>query len=569
MKLRKLLFYIAIVQMCTAATCSSGESNDYLTNLYYQAFKSGNPLIKDPEMIYEPVVGSWLVENDRMLIVTKRDDKCLFFRFVSPSLNGTDVNYKAYINYLGTDKYVSLLAYQEQFMYFKIENDSGQNLKLQMITYNIRNTNPTGTLAGYLKTKGVDTLNIWKTVHLTHFTNEERTAYIRSKYEPQVGAFENFEKFQLKFPDYTYLAQVKENAINYTINNTYSIKKLVDYATFYPEIAGRINKVLKSKCVSTATCIEYLQCFPNDPVKDSILHVAFEKCGNYESNLEALLVAFPTDERCAGFDYKLAAATAAKKRSGTYFSYWDQRDFDARVAKIPQILPVYNTIRKMDSVNLSKSCFLSCGYGLTKNGTKQIDLLVKYVTALNTNYPNITELYFVMDADTNKLSEKAQLVFFKIAINRCINLQKILKQKLPGIAIHCIPYVETSTYYATRSSSGHFFTSAGEVSHQKSALSSSRNHFNIKKLKIDEYGAVQNTEFLPEGELVDMIIDALPEQINLYLKQQSYTRLIPANYWDESYRADQPNFDKYKEKIMNKAAEKGFDVKKLQYFVME
>jgi len=346
MKQRKLLFYIAIVQMCTAATCGSGESNDYLTRLYHDAFKSGNPLIKDPEMVYEPLVGTWMVENDRMLVVTKRDDKCLYFRFLSHTIGGEDITYKAYVNYLGTDRYISLLAYQEKFMYFKIQKDSGENLKMQMVLNDIRGMNPTGTLASYLQNRGVDTLPIWRTVHFTHFTNAGRDAYIANYYGRQVQALETFDQFKNKFPGFGGLDSIKERSIQYTLEHTHSIKKLFDYTTFYPEIKPRVAKAAKSKCYYTTACLEYLSYFPDDPAKDSILNIAFERCGDDAGNMEALLFAYPFDKRCNGFDYKLAYATAAQKRSGRYFSPWDKEAFDNRCARIPSILPFYKSLEK-------------------------------------------------------------------------------------------------------------------------------------------------------------------------------------------------------------------------------
>lgn len=567
MELRKLLFYIALVQMCTAATCGGGS--DLLQNLYTEAFKSGLPLIKDPEKAHEPLVGSWMVEKDRMLIVTKRDEKCLFFRFLSPGLSGEDVTYKAYTNTVGNKPFISLLAYQEQFMYFKVEKDTTKNMKLMMVKNTIRKMNPTGTLVQFLQKPGTDTMRIWRSVYLTNYSEVQKDKYIARYYGGQIKALETFDKFKAKFPDCTKLDSLHNVAIEYTLTYTHSIKKLMDYAAFYPEITVRAKKAALKKCYNTTNCLEYISYFPKDANRDSLVSAAFALCDDKEENIEKLIVAFPNDERCNGFDFKLAQYEANRKRSGRYYSPWDREAFEKRCAALPSIKPLYANLENINSINLSKNGFVWCGYGLSKQGQNQVDSLVKYVKAINSKSVNITDLYFVLNADTNTLSQNGQVIFFKVAVNRCIYLRTQLQEKLPGIAIHCIPYIEKSTHAEPWKHSGQFFTHARYVGDEKSRFAGTRSQMGISKIKIDEYGALRNTEFLEEAELIDMILEMLPEQINLYLKQQPYARVIPVNYWDEAYRNTQPDFQACKEKIMNKAAEKGFDVKKLQYFVME
>jgi hypothetical protein len=80
---------------------------------------------------------------------------------------------------------------------------------------------------------------------------------------------------------------------------------------------------------------------------------------------------------------------------------------------------------------------------------------------------------------------------------------------------------------------------------------------------------MRNTGYVQENELAECIAADLPRLINLYLKQQPYPKIIPPNFWYPEYEKTQPGFEKIKEKIMDAAAEKGFDVKKLQNFVIE
>jgi hypothetical protein len=566
MKISRILVFTALIMVCTAQRCKRGGS-DLLSRMYERAYKSELPLTPKKDPVFTPLLGSWLVGSERMMVVKKVDDTNLQFSFLSNTLTGDDVVYNGFTTTISQKKYLNMLSYRDNYLFFKVFYTESSGLKLSMITNAIRTKVADGTIYDYL-TKNpnlLDTGRVWYPITLIKFSENERDRYISSKYKQQITGIESYLVYEKKFPSDTDLDSLKNKALDHSLDEARTIEALMTLAKNYPQTENKAKHIAKEKCLNTIWCIDYVTFFPNDPAKDSIITVAFTNA-KFTGDFEKLLSTFPNDKRCAELEFKIAMSEV--KRTSGYYSTSDRESFETRFASRPNVINYFNTLRLMNNIKLDKSNFNSLSYTLSPSGIAKIEQLAQLIQLINADKKNINDLYLVMNCDSTYASEKSDLINFKMGVNRCITITKAIQKKCPDIKIHTIPYLTNTFNRSSKKSSGFFLSDEG-LSREKRDFYDDCYRVQQTAVIPNAQKEVMNTEYVREDELEEYVLNALTVQIPLYLKQKPYIKVIPANFWDGAYKNSQPGFVEIKEKLQMKAAEKGMDAKKLQNFVIQ
>lgn len=566
MKISKLLVYGVLILVCTAQRCKRGGS-DILSRIYEKAYKSELPLTAKKDPVYTPLIGSWLVGNERMMVVSKVDETNLQFSFLSNSLMGDDVRYNGFTTTISQKKYLNMLSYRDNYMFFKVFYNENTGLKLSMITNAVRSKTGEGTVFDFLakNPNALDTGSVWYPISLMNFSEKERNKYMNSKHKRQISGIESYLVFEKKYPADEDLDSLKNVALNYSLEQSKTIEELMTLSKEYPQTEKKAKFIAKKKCKTTLWCIDYVNYFPGDAAKDSIINVAFTSA-QYTSDFEKLLIAFPSDPRASELEFKIALAEV--KRTSNYYSDSDRENFEKRFVERPNVINYFNTLRLLNNIKLDKTNFYSLSYVLNESGNAKIDQFVQLIKMINAEKKNIKDVYFVLNSDSAYVSEKSDLINFKLGVNRCIAITKAINKKYPEIKIHAVPYLSKSYYgYSKKSSS--FFLNDESISQEKRAFYDDCYKVQQTVVIPNAQKEIMNQEYVREEELEEYVLNWLSTQIPLFLKQQKYVKTIPPNFWDGAYKSTQPSFGDIKEKLLLKAAEKGMDGKKLQNFVIQ
>jgi hypothetical protein len=565
MKISRALTFTAIILVCTAQRCKRGGS-DLLSRMYERAYKSETPLSPKKDPIFAPLIGSWLVGAERMMVVKKLDQNNLEFAFLSNSLSGDDVIYSGFTTTISQKKYINMLSYRDNYLFFKVFYNENSGLKLSMITNTIREKIANGTIYDYLAKNPnlADTGKVWYPITLTKYSENDRNRYMSAKYKQQITGIESYLLYEKKFPDDSSLLSIKTKALDYSIKESDSVGQLLHYAKSYPEIEKKAYKIAIQNCNTTNWCLDYVKHFPTDPAKDSIISIAFLKAST-SADYENLLKMFPNDSRTAEFEFKIALSSVSAKQN---MSSYDIEQFEKQYASRPNIINYFNTLKLANNIKLNKNDFVQLSYSLSASGKHKVNQLIELIKTLNTDRKNIKDVYLILNCDSLYASEKSNLINFKSGVNRCITIRKVFESKCIDVKLHCIPYLSNSFNKNSQKKASFFFTDEG--------LSREKRDFYADCYKVTQTSVIPNaqkeltnTEYIREEELEDYVIELTMLQIPLFLKQKPYIKTIPPNFWDGSFKKIQPSFEEIKDNILMRAAEKGMDGKKLQNFVIQ
>ena len=298
-------------------------------------------------------------------------------------------------------------------------------LKLSMITNSIRIKIADASIYDYLAKNPnlIDTGSIWYPITLAKFSEDERNRFISNKYKQQIRGIESYLVYANKFPADKSLDSLKTNALDYSLNNSNSFGQLMEYAKLYPEIENKAKVIAKKKCTSTTWSLNYINYFPNDSAKDSIINIAFIKAKD-DYDYEKLLHTFPSDARTGEFEFKIAVLAVTNKRD---FSSYDMDRLETRFASHPNILNYFNTLRLMNNIKLEKNNFYNLSYVLSESGKVKINQFVQLIQLINADKRLVKDVYLVLNCDSAYRSEKSDLINFKLGVKTCPGLQfKIL-----------------------------------------------------------------------------------------------------------------------------------------------
>ena len=256
MRNKHLLIFLSVFLFCTAERCNRGNS-DLMTRLYQMAQTSREPLSQKKEQIFNPLLGGWLIGQEKYVIVKKKEDAKMEFTFLSDDLKESDIVYTGSITTINGNKYLNLLAYEGNYMYFKIDSHEQDNLDVRMITYHITNKLNGNTIYTYLqKNKIEDTCMFFYKVAFEKMNANLILYKQKSLFKNQVYKIEDYEKFATKYPNDSSLIELKNKALDNSIKSAYSINSLIEISNKYPEIAKKAEDFAFKNCISTLWCID-------------------------------------------------------------------------------------------------------------------------------------------------------------------------------------------------------------------------------------------------------------------------------------------------------------------------
>lgn len=569
MKIKHIIGLALIFIFCSAERCN--RSNDLLSRMYQRAHKSYSPLTTKKEPIYTPLVGSWLLGNERYLVIGKEDAQTYQFKFLSNQLDGNDIIYNGYITTIAGKKFLNMLGYESNYMFFKVGKDSEGSMSMLMISNDHdEKVRTAGGLFNYLQKNAnlSDTSSLWYEISLEKLSNEELEKQLMEKFRYQVREVSDYELYAKRFPKDPTLPEMREKAIKYSIDASHSVKDMMYTADKYPEIKPYALIKAKKKCTNTDWCIEYVDYFPNDPAKDSIIEVAFREAET-KNDYNDLLKAFPNHPKAAGLDFKIANEEYKRVISG-YFNKYDEERMQRDYATRPDILNYFNTMRMMGNISMDEGSFVSKSYILTQKGMSTIDQFMQLVKLMNQKTKVVNDIYLVVESNYSFNLATEDLINFRLSANRCIAVKQFIQSRYGNtVNVHLIPNGKNKLADPLIKEKAKFFIADNQVEKEKSKFYSAC--YDLKQTVIipDASREMMNTEYVRDEELEFYLLGALANEIKLYKSKQEYSKVIPENHWDSKYEKIQPGFHEFKEKILATAIVGKIENKQIPLFVIK
>jgi hypothetical protein len=435
MKTFRFSYLLVIFIICCAGKCKNGN-NDYLTNLYNSAYKSYAPVKAVKEPLYAPLIGYWNLMDDRPLVVTKKDETTYEFKFLSPYLNSDDIIYEAQINTVAGSKYISMQSYKGNYIFFKMKPVDEDAINFFMLRDNIMDLMGDKSLAQFISSNAhlSDTSHFYTKVALSRLTQEGANEMQMRKIRGSVQSIYDYETYFKKFPGDPNLPAIKASALTYSLNHASSVGELVRLSTSYPESANDARRIAKAGCKKTEWCVDYINAFPADNAKDSILNVAFDNASG-ERDYKYLLKYFPTHQRSG----KIILALALEETDNLNKNDKTQSKFEEEYSEIPKVIVMVNTIRIFNNFQLDDQSFITNSYVLSGKGKAELDKVASIIANVNKDNLVIGDLYVMLQSNYEYGPEKEKSNFLQSA-NKCLSIRTYFESKgLKDVSVHVIP----------------------------------------------------------------------------------------------------------------------------------
>lgn len=562
MKTSRFSFVIAIFIICCAGKCKNGN-NDYLTNLYNSAYKSYAPVKAVKEPLYTPLIGYWNLMDDRPLVVTKKDETTYEFKFLSPYLNSEDIIYEAQVNTVAGSKYISMQSYKGNYIFFKMKPVDEDAINFFMLRDNIMDLMGDKSLAQFITSNShlSDTSHFYTKVSLSRLSEEGANEMQMRKIRTSVQSIYDYETYSAKFPADPALPELKKSALTYSLNHASSVGELVRLSNSYPESANDARRIAKEGCKRTEWCVDYINAFPTDNAKDSILNIAFDRADG-EKDYKYLLKYFPAHQRSGKIILSLALEETENLKNDK-----SQSEFEKEYEEIPAVIVMVNTIRIFNNFQLDDQSFITNSYLLSAKGKAELDKVASIIANVNKDNLVIGDLYVMLESNYDYGPEKEKSNFLQSA-NKCLSISTYFESKgLKDVNIHVIPL-------GMAAANSSIAVEEGKISVDPSFASSWQNDFYSKCYAIKQSDVIPGADkssglsrYIRIPEIENYILQQLAAQIPLYKNKQAYQRVIPPNYWNAEYKATQPGYEEFHALVLQTAKKNKLKKKYIPFFV--
>jgi hypothetical protein len=563
MKTSRFSYLIAVFIICCAGKCKN-SNNDYLTNLYNSAYKSYAPVKAVKEPLYTPLIGYWNLMDDRPLVVTKKDETTYEFKFLSPYLNSEDIIYEAQVNTIAGSKYISMQSYKGNYIFFKMKPVDEDAINFFMLRDNIMELMGDKSLAQFISSNAhlSDTSHFYKKVALSRLTQEGANEMQMRKIRASVQSIYDYETYFKKFPGDPNLPEIKAAALTYSLNHAASVDELMRISASYPESAEQARYLAKKGCEKTEWCVDYINAFPDDNAKDSILNVAFDNAHG-EKDYKYLLQFFPTHQRSGQIILSLALEETGNIRDKDK----TQAKFEEEYSEIPSVIVLVNTIRIFDNFQLDDQSFITNSYALSAKGKAELDKVAAIIANVNKDNLVIGHLYIKLQNNYEYGPDKEKSNFLQSA-NKCLSIRTYFESKgLKEVTIHVIPL-------GMAAANSSLEMEEGKISVDPSLASTWSTDFYSKCYAIKQSDVIPDADkssnlnrYIRIPEIENYILQQLIVQIPLYKNKQAYLRVVPPNYWNAEYKATQPGFEEFRALLLQTAKKNKLKKKHIPFFV--
>lgn len=563
MKRSLYLWVIALFFICSAQTCQKG-GNDLLANLYGKAYTSKLPLKATAEPVYPAILGAWDLMGDRPLVISKKAADTYEFKFMSPYLSSDDIVYDAQVNTIGGVKYISMKGYNDDYMFFRFKDVNKEGMTMLMLTSGVAPELNEKSLTQYLAAhpSAPDTSLVWYNIPLRRLTEDQAIEMQQKKLSASVYSIDDYETYASRFPTAPGLVEMKKKTMAYSIENASSMEYLTNLSRKYPEAADQIKAGAKKHCKNTGWCIDYLKSYPNDPAKDSVLNLAFDRADSHDDYVK-LLENYPAHAKAGRITLSMALEESRNLKDDK-----DQERLEQKYAQLPSVIQLVNTIRIFNNFQLGETSFQKNSYLLTQKGKDDLDKVASIITGLNKNTQMISDVYVSVSTsyDYGLGSEKAN---FLQSANKALIIKRYLESKgVAGLNVHCIPLGQANSGMTLANENTRFTLDDKLAAEWKTKFFSTCYAIQQSDVIPDVNRELSMSNIVRVPEIEDYILHQFEKQAALYKSKQAYERVIPSNYFLADGKTTQPGFEEFNARLLVAAKASKVKKKNIPLFVV-
>lgn len=558
--MKRFIQFSPLLILLFIASCR--DSNDLLSRIFSRAFKSKVPMVTQTDNLWQPLIGYYVLENERVVHIFKKDAKTYQVDFLQASVSGSGMTNTATTCMAGNTRFFNLLSYQNNFLFFKVKSVNDSTYSLDFVSRSVDGIIGDTAQGPDFKKWWVKNENklaehdaLFDSYKLEKYTDKDALAYHRKQLRGTVSSMENFEKYKEIYPNDIDLETFRISVLSKQLNNCnsiYCVKKLIGD---YPEITSDGMIRAKTLCTTTYDCVQFVQEFPTDTAVNRLTTKAFALAKTAD-DMEKLVTTFPNDKRSDNLRLSLVRTQAEECLSDEdYAKLTEKYKLDQKSLKI------INTIKVFNQITPSGTPFNTGSHVLTSDGKRALDKIADFVTLANQEQIVLSDLYFaVSSADrTDSLPEE---ISFVLSMNRCASIKKYLSdKKLPNVSLHFVPVgngVKPVSQMNPQISLGSF---EGKMKIYKDVYQqwcfSSGQTLVVPDGKY-EYPA---NNWMNEQMYIDYIKQKTLAYFNTYKKGSTVNAIVPVHLWNEEAATDKTAVAKFKEELKPLAKKAGISKK--------
>ncbi|MBC7864636.1 MAG: hypothetical protein IAF38_16810 [Bacteroidia bacterium] len=546
MRLKKSIAFVLLLIAGGVIFNSCKKNTGIIFKIFNLGYKAYTPLEKKSEFVYEGLLGEYLVANERALLINRIDNETYRIRFLPSFLSEDTKELTGFITTLNNRKYLNLYTDDSNYLLFRIDT-LGDSISIKLLTHQITNYTKDVDLKSWLKKDGNIPDSSVALLQLPSVKMKEGAAedWSKNQLRLQVRDIEGYYRFEKIFPDDHNLEELKKMAIEKTVNRANKVSVLYQLMQKYPESKNEVIERARTVCTTTQNCLDFISYFPEIAVKDSVTDKAF-RYARTETDYRILMEKFP--------DHKKTPVIMSKLYYEEKSKCLNENELGALKIKYSNnaaFIRTMNAIREFEKISFAEVQFNKYSYLLSKNSKEIIDRALLFISETNREKQKLTDVFVIVNCNLVDAKEPhSGLINFKQSLNRSLSLKKFISSNPPkNVVFHFIPCGSGGINDSLTDGSVKFILSAKAAEEYKSRFLKLCFSHKRKIIVPDVNREYVADTYVREEELENYLCTRLVAKLKA--DKKSDIKILPANFWEEEYGKELPEFEEVRMVIIN------------------
>ena len=402
--------------------------------IFNSAFKSYTPLSLRPAPLDTNLLGAYILNNEIAVLIEQKDSVSCSVSFLPNYIGDEKKILPGFICDFKNRKYLNIKSPDYHYLFFRISYPK-DSLVLDELTGKVNKLFNEKNILELIQ-KGTDLPDtVFYKLPLRKVKESIAVDFTRRQLLPQVRDIKSFYRFAAIFPNDPKLQEIKQTAIEKTLAGYTSVEKLQQLIIQYPELSTPAQKRAKSICYTTKNCIDFLRVYPDVLNKDSLVEKAFQFAGD-DKDYTLLIDKFPhhrqTTRVMALLYFYLKKQNKMQSDNELSFENYSSNEVFSNVVE---------AIKTFNRIPFHEMKFNRYSYAITKPGREMLDRICYTLKETNRKKEVLHDVFVLVQCrEFENKSSKADVINFRISVNRAIQLKKMLSAyKFNNLNFHFIP----------------------------------------------------------------------------------------------------------------------------------